>query len=210
MHLAIRSSRLVESPAARLLGTEHPLTLMLDRRASVRAQAVALSSLFASSLPAAGAGVEAAVAVAVAAGGVGALWCCRLALVNERCRDLVLDLIVAGGGRLPLEAVARERVRLLDARRRRRLGQWLEGVAEGRDLGFGTPGRGRPLLTARVIASCRRELIDVASLARGDEPDVAGVALLEQLVSDGCSPLYGEDARALRCALWRIRFLLSG
>jgi hypothetical protein len=116
MHLAIRSSRLVESPAARLLGTQHPLTLMLDRRASVRAQAVALSSLFASSLPAAGAGVEAAVAVAVAAGGVGALWCCR-PLANERCRDLVLDLIVAGGGRLPLEAVARERVRLLDARR---------------------------------------------------------------------------------------------
>jgi hypothetical protein len=209
MHLAIRSFRLSESPASRLLGRAHPLARVLDEQACVDAQVCVLSGLIGGSLLAAATGFRAAVPVAIAAGVVDFVWCCRAVGVHEHKRDLVLELVASGGGSLPLDVVERERRRLLDDRRRRRLAEWLAAVAEARDVAIGKVGT-RPLMSVGVVTSCRRELLDVVSLVDGDEPGVAGVALLELVVSHGTSPLYGEDAAALRRELWRIRYLMHG
>ena len=49
----------------------------------------------------------------------------------------------------------------------------------------------------------------VARLVRGEQAQLPGVAMTEQLLTNGCSPLYGEDLglllQELRCA----RFLLE-
>jgi hypothetical protein len=51
--------------------------------------------------------------------------------------------------------------------------------------------------------------LEIAVALTTDEPGVAGLALLEQLACEPWSPLFGEDARALREALSRVRFLLA-
>jgi hypothetical protein len=209
VHLAIHSSQLVKSDAARLLGGDHPLTRALAERAAVRSQLWLISALDAGSWGAHALGVYPAAPIAIAAGVVWLVWCCRAALAEVRTHDVALETIAAGGARLPLDVVARERERLLDGERRRRLARWLETVGGGRDLGFGQ-GCTRPLLSAPVMRAVRRELEDVAAQVDGEAPSVAGLALLERLVRNGASPLYGEDATALRQELWRIRWRLCG
>jgi hypothetical protein len=59
-----------------------------------------------------------------------------------------------------------------------------------------------------VIAAASADLIDIAGLLRGSPSSARGVAAAHRLVTNGGSPLYGGDARALRSELRRIRFLL--
>jgi hypothetical protein len=49
----------------------------------------------------------------------------------------------------------------------------------------------------------------VATALAREADGVAGLALLEQLVSEPWSPLFGDDIEALRQALSRVRFLLA-
>jgi hypothetical protein len=205
VHLAIRSSPLVESPAARLLGRAHPLSQALDRRASLRVEIVVLSTVLGGSLTALAGGAEAAMPVALPAMLVAALAVLRLVTVRAVIRSLVLTLLVEGRGALPLVELQQERARLLDAERLRRVAQWLRRVADGSDLGFGIPS----LIDPRVAAGARTELLDVAAALSRDERGVAGVALLEQIACEPWSPLFGDDAEALQEALARVRFLLA-
>ena len=209
MHLAIHPPGVVESPAARLLGSGHPLVRALDRRASLHVAAVAVGAMLCGSALLAARGGDSALAVALAAGVVEALTCLRLMLAATEIHSLVLGLLVEGRERLPLPEVQKERARLLDARRRRREAQWLERVANGTDLGFGLPGRVPPLISPSVAARARVELLQVAAAVSRDQAGVAGLALLELLVTEPWSPLYGDDPRALREALARVRFLAS-
>jgi hypothetical protein len=209
VHLAIRLSPLVESPAARLLGSVHPLARALDRRTSLHLEMLVVGVLLGGSLIAFASGASSAMPVGLAAGFLAVLTWFRLMLLRMWIHGLVLELFVAGRGRLPLAEVQRERGRLLDVRRRRLQAQWLQRVADGRDLGFGLPGRVPPLISARLAAGVRTELLEVGVALTADEPGVAGLALLEQLAYEPWSPLFGEDVRATREALSRVRFLLA-
>ena len=209
MHLAIRSSPLVESPAVWLLGEAHPLVRSLDRRVTLRLELLVVGALLLGSLLGVAGGVHWALPVALAAGLAATSTWFRLMLTSALIRSLVLELLVEGRERLGLAELQKARRRLLDVRHRRTQAQWLGRVAAGRDLGFGLPRRVPPLISPRVAAGARCELLDVAAaLARGAD-GVAGLALLEQLASEPWSPLFDDDVQAVREALSRVRFLLA-
>jgi hypothetical protein len=209
MHLAIHSPPLAESPAARLLGPEHPLVRAIDRRSSLRLETAVVGVVLAAALVAVGEGAHAAVAVAAGAAVAGAVSGFRMLLTLTEIRSLVLDLLAEGCGSLPLREVQDERSRLLDVRRRQREADWLVRVADGRDLGFGDARRGQTIISPRLARAARGELLAVAAALRAETPAVAGVALAEQVAREPWSPMYGQDARALREALARVRFQLS-
>ena len=209
MHLATHPPGVVESPAARLLGSVHPLVRALERRASLHVAAVAVGAMLSGSALLAARGGDSAIAVALVAGVVEAPTCFRLMLATTEIRSLVLSLLVEGRGRLPLPDAQKERARLLGARRRRREAQWLERVANGTDLGFGIPGRVPPLISPSVAVRARIELLQVAGAISRDQAGVAGLALLQLLATEPWSELYGDDPRALREASARVRFLAS-
>jgi hypothetical protein len=209
MHLAIHSPPLAESPAARLLGPEHPLTRAIDRRASLRLEIAVVGAVLTAALVAVGDGAHAAVAVAVGAVLAGAVAGFRMLLTSTEIRSLVLVLLAEGCGSLPLREVQSERSRLLDVQRRQREADWLVRVADGRDLGFGVARRGQTIISPRVARAARSELLAVAAALRDETPAVEGIALAEQVAREPWSPLYGQDTRALREALARARFLLA-
>jgi hypothetical protein len=209
VHLATRSSSLVQRPAARLLGEHHPLALALDRRTSVALELLVVGVLLGGGLIEVAAGARWALPFALAAAVAAVPVWLRLSLVRACIRDEVLALLAPGRERLPLAEVQKERRRLLDGDRRRTQAEWLERVAEGRDLGFGIPGRVPTLISPRVARGARHELLEVAAAVRGGAPGVAGLALLEQLAYHPWSPLFDDDVRALQEALSRVRFLLA-
>ena len=209
VHLAIHSFHPLESPAARLLGSGHPLVRALDWRVLLHVAALVVGALLISSLAFVARGADWATAVAVSAGVVEAVTCLGLMLAAAEIRGVVLVLLVEGRERLPLREVQRERARLLDTRRRRREARWLERVASGTELGFGLPGRAPPLISPSVAARARGELLRVAAAISRDQAGVAGLALLQLLATEPWSPLYGDDPRALQEALARVRFLAS-
>ena len=209
MHLAIHFPSLAESPAARLLGSDHPLARALDRRACRRVELAVAGVVLAGAVVAVGEGVRAAATVAIGAAVAAVLAGVRTLVTLAQVRSLVLELLVEGRERLPLREVQTERSRLLDVRRRQREADWLKRVADGRDLVLAAPGRGPALISARVATAARSELSAVAAALASEQPAVEGVALAEQIAREPWSPLYGQDARALREALSRARFLLA-
>ncbi|MGZ6566735.1 MAG: hypothetical protein ACXVE9_04875 [Solirubrobacteraceae bacterium] len=73
--------------------------------------------------------------------------------------------------------------------------------------------RTRELLLYDRVAEVRTELIEIAAiLERFDDPDPAAVALLHDLLADGCgSPLYNPDVHVseLRATLYYVRSALE-
>jgi hypothetical protein len=141
--------------------------------------------------------VIAGVSLAVMLARVGAL---------RAARDRqALDLIAHGRGQLPVTAIARARRRLLDPAERERLAETLEVIRAEVEH----PVRPvRPLYRVPVVRAVSSELGEVARLVREDG-GLRGLASAEQLVTDGCSPLYGDAELLLRQELGRIRFLLA-
>jgi hypothetical protein len=180
---------------------------VMDAIAVVERQAFAVASVLLASALAAG---EAAVAQAVTVGAsvvLLVLAAVAATLLDQR-RRLAVDLIAEGRGGLPLRAVERERHRLADLRTRARLGNSFERVI-GEAL---APRRlapdPLPMVRPWVAAAVAAELSCVAALLRGTSPGLRGVALAQLLLTDGGSPLYGNDVVALREELGRVRFLL--
>jgi hypothetical protein len=105
-----------------------------------------------------------------------------------------------------LPALAGTRRRLLRPRNRRRLAGWLRQTA----LTTQPPHRSDccPVLVDRV-AAVRSELLELAdSLQHSPEVDPASIALLQELLANGCcSPLYNPNVRAeeLHATLTRVR-----
>jgi hypothetical protein len=196
-----------DSSVGTVLGADHPLARALDELAAARRQLVAVGALLVVCVGVTVAGLVAALPLALAAGGVGVVLAVRAAVVADRRRQCVLDLIIAGGAHLPLDDVQRVRGQLLEPRRRRQLAGCLDTIARASELATGTPAD-LQLTHRRTVEPVRRELREIAAIVHGDEPNVAGLAMAERLVHDGCSPLYGTDPVALRETLWRIRFRL--
>jgi hypothetical protein len=193
---------------AELLGAAHPLVRVSRRVATVERQALAAAAVLAASV---GVGDHVlASAVRVSAAGVLLVLLVVVAALTDERRRLALDLIVEGLDCLPVRAVARERHRLSGARTQVRLAKSFERVLE-EGLGLG-PRRlapaPLPMVRSSVAAAVLAELAAVTACLRSG-PGLRGVALVERLLTDGESPLYGEDATALRAELRRARFLLG-
>jgi hypothetical protein len=194
---------------ASLLGNEHPLVLAVEdhRQAMERLLAVLGLLLAAAVATLAGLGwavwvVGSASAVAVVA--AASLWARTTARNAE-----VLDLIMRGGGAIPVPVVRRARERLLSEDRRAELGRALE-LLSGQPVCDCEPAMHpvSPVVSGRAASAAASELAAIAEQIRAQDAGLAGLALAERLVTDGTSALYGDDTRLLRDELARLRFLL--
>jgi hypothetical protein len=96
----------------------------------------------------------------------------------------------------------------LDPVHRERLARWLEDMRDEAER-WKRARPVRPVFCTRVVRAAAPELTLVARLVRGEQAQLPGVAMTEQLLTNGCSPLYGEDLRLLLQELRRARFLLE-
>jgi hypothetical protein len=191
---------------AELLGAAHPLVRVSRRVATVERQALATAAVLAALV---GVGDEAfASAVTVSAAGVLLVLLVIVAVLMDERRRQALDLIVEGQEWLPVRPVVRERDRLASTRAQVRLAKSFECVfEEGLGLRRLAPAS-LPMVRPSVAAAVPAELAVVTALLRSGRPGLRGVALVERLLTDGESPLYGEDAAALRAELRHAHSLL--
>ena len=190
------------------LGADHPLIDALDRFAIACRQLVALTAVQGGAVFLVFGGWQIGVSIMLAAGVVQVVLCCRVGALRAAKRDLFRELIIAGGGALPLPSVRGLSRRLLDSGTQERLARSIDDVVRAAVRPRMFPGEPRPLPDARVIRAAAPELRQVASLLR-DRPDVRGVALVEWLLSSPATPLYGFELEPLRRELWRARYLLA-
>lgn len=174
-------------------------------------QALAVGLMLAVSAGSAAAGSSWGPPVALAAGLL--LLLIAAATAGLRCaeRTRAIDLIVDGEEWLPLDAVRRQRRRLLSARTRAVLARSFESHARDVvDRRRSTVRSARPVYDRAVIAAVAVDLRAVAEALRRRQPTaVRGVAMAERLLIDGLGPFYGHDVDALRAELRRVLFLLS-
>jgi hypothetical protein len=210
MHLARRISRpLRDEPApGELLGDTHPLVRTLGQLEVLRTQTVVLSALLASSVVALLDGVAGAVTFVVAAAFVLLVLACRAAILTDRMHERALDVVIGGGGDVPIEAVRRQRARLLEPRHRRRLAASLDEMCHEALQPIAPWARVRPIFDVRVVAEAAPALSTVARQLRSDNARLRGIAMAQRLIVDGTSPLYGDDGELLRQELRRIHYHL--
>jgi hypothetical protein len=132
-----------------------------------------------------------------------------LALV-QRLRDRATELIAEGRETLPIAVVQRQRQRLLTPKRRKILARTLDTMVRQATTPpkIRTAGT-RPLFDPRVVASVAADLRAVIASLETQHAHARGVALTEQLIIDGGSPLYGHNEKRLREELHRVRYLLD-
>jgi hypothetical protein len=133
-----------------------------------------------------------------------ARWVTRLVAI----RDICLDLIIEGRVGIAAGVLERERCRLAEPRHQAALAQSITGLIRAAERPP-NPTRARPIFTARVVRSVAPELRAVADRLLDAAPAVQGVALVEQLLRGGISPLYGTEVEPLRRELGRARYLLD-
>jgi hypothetical protein len=154
-------------------------------------------------------GVSAAVALMVAAAVTQLLLAARAVVLIESRRRHVLDVISEGRADLPIVAVGRVGVQLGSERHRRRLTQSVDSLLDAAVGSFDvvtTPWR---FARADLVAGVRDELIQIRALLEGQAAGLAGMAMVERLLTDGTSSLHGDDPRVVREDLRRVRFLLA-
>jgi hypothetical protein len=190
-----------------VLGPDHPLAGVQDALTAVACQSLAIVCLLAASLIALAYGARWAPGIAASAGLVLLVLGAVGALLRQRRRDHVLALIAEGREELQLEAVERERSRLLDRRTRTRLAASFDSLVEEAARPPVVPGP--PLFDRAVVGSVADELYELAALLRDEPSSSRGVALARCLLSDGvASPLYRANVTELREELRRILHLL--
>jgi hypothetical protein len=193
-----------------VLGLDHPLTRASAALDATVRQLLVVGAIFAGSLAATAQHASWARSVSIASAVVLLGFAAAAVIRTQTRRDLVLELIVEGRERLPLSVVQRERRRLERPRTRRILARTLELLIEETLQRRKTVGlSSRPLLHPRLAADVRAEIRALAELLRSGEVTVRGVAFCERLLTDGGSPLYGQDPIALRGELHRARALLG-
>jgi hypothetical protein len=188
------------------LGAGHPLTRVAERRATTLEQALAVTIVLCLSLAALVFGASWATSIIISAIVVQFSLAFRAALLTLEARAHSLDLIIAGRSQVPLAPVARQRGRLLDRDHRYQLAR---SLAQMRSIAMHPPQAvAAPIFRIAVVAAVTDELAKAAELLLRPGADVRGVALVESLLSDGTSALYGDNVDALRAELRRVHFAL--
>src|SRR5262249_9647312 len=146
--------------------------------------------------------IGAALVMLVLAGVAGQQW--------DRRRRAARDIVLEGRETLPVPVVQRERRRLLDQSTRGYVARSLERVLQHvTRRPTPVPPSVPPLFDVGTVATVVDDLQAIIALLRSDHPQARGVALAERLLTEGFSPLYGENAIALRDELRRVRYLLT-
>jgi hypothetical protein len=206
MHLSPGSPRHLHArPSTReLLGPAHPLTRVEDNLAVLHTRSLVVAALLCAGMAALLDGLATGLPLVIAAAVVEAALACRAVLLADSRREHALALIAQGHGDLPIDAIAHQRRRLLDPARRRRLAKAFDEI---RDEALHPPprqARVRPIFDARVITATAPELTAIARLLRDDNVRLSGVALAQQLLTQGGSPLFRSNVHLLRDELHRI------
>jgi hypothetical protein len=191
-----------------LLGADHPLARVLQRRRQLLEQSLVVAAVLAASVAALADGLSAALAFVLATAIVESVLVCDAAMLSCSKRYGVLELIVQGRGDLPLRAIACERRRLLDRGHQQHLAAWLDAIRNEAEHPI-PARRARPICSVRVIAAAAPDLATIAELLRSEDAGLRGVAATQRLLVDGTSSLYGQDENRLCEELHRIRFLLG-
>jgi len=190
-----------QTPSA-VLGPEHPLTHAVDRLESVARQSRVVGAVLVGSVIDVSEGVAWAAAAALSAVIVLFGLAILAAAFAQNRHDRALDLIIAGHESVPVAAVQRERQRLGAARTQRRLARTIDSIVEQASNPATPCVRGaRPLFEIAVVALVAEDLRAISRLLRAEHASVRGVALAEHLISHATSPLYGDQAHALRSEL---------
>ena len=133
-----------------------------------------------------------------------------LAAHKQRERDCAIELVLEGREGIPIAAVQRQRRRLLADQTRNDLAGNLEDLIRQAASRPRVQMRVTPLpFEPTVVRLVAGELRDVIGLLRAEEVSARGVARAERLVERAVSPLYGQDAGALREELRRVCDLLE-
>jgi hypothetical protein len=198
-----------ERAASFRLGPGHPLVRLLARRRSLAVQIAVTSIPVVLAVVGTARGVDSARIVLAVAVAVQLALLMSMPVLRRRTHDATRDLIAAGDVRaLSIPVVADDRNELVSEPQRERLAASLESLVE-----TAAAWRRRvPLRRLPLGVLCMRHALEdareVVALLRADDAQARGVALTARLLWDGASPLYGEDADALRRELARIRYLL--
>jgi hypothetical protein len=195
--------------AADLLGSSHPLTRATRRFETACLQLLAGLMLLAGIVlfthgPGRRAWLFAGIAICAVLGSlVASAWCTR--------RRRAFDVILVGDEDLPLHELEPVRRRLENPHWRSQLASSLDHCLRSAEQWHETVPMLRPVSNVRLLLPLQDDVRDIQRLLRADAvPRVRGVALCEQLLSDGVSsPLFGGDGEALRRELGRIRYALA-
>ena len=196
--------------ASAVLGSDHPLARATDALDSVVRQSLAVAAVLVGSIIDLLAGLTWAATLAASA----AIVLVGLTVIATACRqtqrDRALALILEGRENVPVAAVQRQRRRLLDPRTRATLARNLAVMIEQASTRRGFQAcRICPLFDRAVIRAVADDLRAVIRLLGSDHAPVRGVAVVEHLLTDAFSPLYGNQAEPLRQELHRIGHLLT-
>jgi hypothetical protein len=193
-----------------LLGPDHPLSRTSGEFDALVHQIAAVATVLAGSVGALGFGVSRAAPLVI---GATIVLLCLLAVTWpawDRRRRAARDVVLEGREVLPIAVVQRERARLLEERTRGYVARSLERVLQHvTRRPTPVPASVRPLFDVGTVATVVEDLQAIIALLRSETPQARGVALAEQLLTEGFSPLYGENALALRDELRRVRYLLT-
>ena len=133
-----------------------------------------------------------------------------VAVHKQRERDCAIELVLEGLETVPIAAVQRQRRWLLSVRTRNGLAGNLEDLIRQAARRSRLHMRVTPLpfepMVVRMVAG---EVRGVIGLLRAEGVSARGVARAERLVERAVSPLYGQDAGALREELCRVRDQLA-
>jgi hypothetical protein len=198
------------SRARAVLGSDHPLVRALELEDVVRRDLLVVAAMLAPLALIAWLRVAFAPWLLGAALVSAAALVALVAILRARRREFALALILEGHERLPVQAVAAERARLLAADHRRMLARSLELLRAAASERHDWLRSGTLPYSARTITAAAPAMREVEALLRSERPGTRGVALAQRLLVDGRSPLHGSDAHALREELRRIAVLLQG
>jgi hypothetical protein len=208
LHAGAPPGSCAESAGA-ILGPTHPLVRAIETAAATATQWRACAAILTGAIIAQTEGHPWATALAVSAGIILLALTALLAALDQRVRDRATDLI-ADDEAVPIAIVQRQRQRLLTRRRRETLARTLNTMVRQATTppDIRTAGT-RPLFDPILIASVSGDLRAVIARLQTEQPYARGVALTEQLITDGGSPLYGHNERRLREEIHRVRYALG-
>jgi hypothetical protein len=207
---AARTSRAPPRSASALLGSDHPLARATEALDSVIRQSLAVPAVLVGNvidlmLGRTWAATLTASAAIVLVGLTAIAGACK-----QTQRDRALALILQGRESVPIAAVQRQRRRLLEPRTRTTLARNLAIMIDQASTRRGLLACGIcPLFDRAVVRAVADDLRAIVQLLDCEHTPVRGVALVEHLLTDAFSPLYGNQAEPLRQELHRIGHLLT-
>jgi hypothetical protein len=191
------------------LGATHPLTVVLQGWEALIDQLRSLAVMAPTGFLLSGGDLSVGLSVAIAVLVMELVLGCRFLALRAHRRELCLLLIVEGRQALPLACVEGERQRLAARPTSDQLARSLDEIVRTAAEPLTRIPASRPLFNVRLIRAVAPELRRIASLLRGEQPCVRGVAVVEWLLTSPATPLYDRDVGALRQELGRARYLLG-